>query len=57
MSDGTLWPGSAGDALTSFEIKSTRTVMNIEDIYGKPFYYLSCKIVILYVIADILYRI
>ena len=29
----------------------------ISDIYGKPFYYLLCKIDILNVISDILYRI
>ena len=28
----------------------------ISDIYGKPFYYLLCRIDILYVISDILYR-
>ena len=29
----------------------------VADKYGKPFYYLLCKVDILYVISDILYRI
>ena len=31
--------------------------LSVTNIYGKPFYYLLCKVDILYVISDILYLI
>ena len=67
ISDARLWISCLNNVyIHRLEITFTPKVHRITEkttsiicdcLYGKPFYYLLCKIDILYVISDILYRI
>ena len=51
------WENVHCNSLWEWESVSMKVDVCILIAYGKPFYYLLCKVDILYVISDILYRI